>query len=144
MFEKFTVRAGQAVVQAGEEARVGRHDYIGTEHLLLGLIANNDDPVAQMLETLGSGVAVIRRTVEEVAPPGPVDVHGHIPFTPRAKAALERTLHEADLAGHEHIDAEHILCALCSDTESSAAKALVGAGIPPVQVRDRVRLSWGR
>lgn len=143
LFEKFTDRAQRAVVQAQEEARKRRHACIGTEHLLLGLIAEREDPLVQVLRRLGLETAAIRDKVEEMRPPGRVCAAGHIPFTPRAKTALERGGIEAERRGHQHIDAEHLLWFLSRQTDATATKALARMGATPDRIRHQVLLSWG-
>lgn len=142
MFEKFTARARQAVIEAQEAARARQHDYIGTEHLLLGLIATNDDPVVTTLRAVGAEPPAIRGRVDELRPAGQVPAVGYIPFTPRAKQTLERSVHEAQLRGHETIDAEHLLCALTRDPDATAADVLAGCGAPCESVRRRIDLQW--
>jgi ATP-dependent Clp protease ATP-binding subunit ClpC len=143
MFEKFTVRARRVVAHAGEEARARHHDYIGTEHLLLGLIAENDDPLRQVLRRLGLEAAAIRDKLDEMRPPGFSPAAGHIWFTPQAKTALEHSAIEAQLYGHQHIDAEHILWGLSRQTDATAAKALARMGATPEQIREQLLLGWG-
>ena len=143
VLEKFTVRARRAVVQAGEEARARHHDYIGTEYLLLGLIAINDDPLMQVLERLGLEAASIRDQVDKMRPPGLVRAGGRIPFTPEAKTAMQRSAIEAQLHGHSHIDAEHILWGLSRQTDATATKALARMGARPEQIRQELLLVWG-
>jgi ATP-dependent Clp protease ATP-binding subunit ClpC len=143
VFENFTGRARRVVVQAGEEARARRHGDIGTEHLLLGLIALNDDPLTQLLQRLGLEATSIRDKVDEMRPPGLTPVAGHIPFTSQAKTALERSAMEAQLHGHRHIDAEHILWGLSRQTDATATKALARMGATPEQIRQELLLVWG-
>lgn len=141
VFEKFTVRARQAVIQVQEAARARQHDFIGTEHLLLGLITNIEDPV---VITLHAGVepTAIRGKIDELRPCGNVPPRGHIPFTPHAKKTLERSVHEAQLRGHERIDAEHVLCALTKEPDAIAANVLTTCGAPCESVRERLELLW--
>ncbi|KKB99160.1 hypothetical protein AWC17_09750 [Mycobacterium nebraskense] len=143
MFEKFTLRARQAVVLAQQEARARHHDYIGTEHLLLGLIAEKDDPIVHALHTLGLEAPAIRDKLEEMRPPGAVRARGHIPFTPRAKTALERSGIEAQLHSHAYIDAEHILWGLSRQTDATATKALARMGATPERIRQQLLRGWG-
>jgi ATP-dependent Clp protease ATP-binding subunit ClpC len=144
MFDKFTDRARNVVVQASEESRTHHHDYIGTEHLLLGLIAERDDAVVEALRSLGVGPEAIRRQVEGTMAPGLGEVSGHVPFTPRAKTVLERSMHEAEVRGDGRVDAEHILCALSWEDESAATKALSTLGATPERVRQQVLLGWDK
>jgi ATP-dependent Clp protease ATP-binding subunit ClpA len=120
-----------------------RNDYIGTEHLLLGRIHDIDDAVAQTLRALGLGPEAIRRQVEETIGPAQRAHPAHLPFTPQAKKALERSLHEAQLRGHDLVDAVHILCGLTRETESAAAKAFANLGVEPARIRQQVSLGWG-
>lgn len=143
MFEKFSHRAQRAVEQAQEEARKRRHACVGTEHLLLGLIAKREDPLVQVLRRMGLETKAIRDKVEEMRPPGRVSAAGHIPFTPRAEMALERGGIEAERRGHEHIDAEHLLWGLSRQTDATATKALARMGVTPDRIRHHVQLSWG-
>jgi len=144
VFEDFTNRARRAVVQAQEEARSRHHDYIGTEHLLLGLIAQPDDPLMQMFRGLGLQATKIRDTIAQIRPPGPKSPCGSIPFTPPAKAALARAAIEAQLRGHKHIDAEHLLWALSRQPGATAAKALTRLGATPDRIRRQLQLGWGQ
>jgi len=112
MFERFTDRARRVVVLAQEEARLLNHNYIGTEHLLLGLIREGDGVAAEALESLGISLDAVRQQVEEIIGQGQQAPSGHIPFTPRAKKVLELSLREATQLGQDHIGAEHILLGL--------------------------------
>jgi ATP-dependent Clp protease ATP-binding subunit ClpC len=128
MFERLTDRARRVVVLAQEEARMLNHNYIGTEHLLLGLIHENEGVAAQALEALGIGLDPVRRQVEEIIGQGQQAPSGHIPFTPRAKRVLELSLREALQLGHNYIGTEHILLALIREGEGVAAQVLVAMG----------------
>src|SRR5205085_11056135 len=108
MFERFTERARRVMVLAQEEARLLNHNYIGTEHILLGLIREGEGVAAKALESLGISLEAVRRQVEEVIGQGQQAPSGHIPVTPRAKKALELALREARRLGHHCIGAEHI------------------------------------
>jgi hypothetical protein len=124
-FKRFTPRARAAVVAAQTAARDRRHESIGTEHLLLGLFANDDGNVAQQAFTrLGVDRATVERLVDELVPPGAHPVRGHIPFTPRAKKTLELALREALRLGHNYIGCEHIALALRRLDEGVAAQVL--------------------
>src|SRR5215467_10045627 len=103
MFERFTDRARRVVVLAQEEARLLKHNYIGTEHLLLGLMREEEGLAAQTLQALGLSHEVVRQRVSEIVGPGDAAQSGHIPFTPRAKKALELSLREALALGHDYI-----------------------------------------
>ncbi|MFC4068553.1 ATP-dependent Clp protease ATP-binding subunit [Actinoplanes subglobosus] len=135
MFERFTDRARRVVVLAQEEARTLNHHYIGTEHLLLGLIHEGEGVAAKSLEALGASLEAVRRQVEEIIGQGPEVAGGHIPFTPRAKKVLELSLREALRLGHDYIGTEHILLGLLREGEGVAAQVLVKLGAD----RDRVR-----
>src|SRR5260370_21720315 len=109
MFERFTDPARRVVVLANEEARELGHNYIGTEHILLGLLREDESVAAQALEALGIGLDAVRREVKQIIGPGEGMPAGHIPFTPRAKKVLELSLREALPLGHNYIGTEHIL-----------------------------------
>ena len=109
MFERFTDRARRVVVLAQEEARMLNHNYIGTEHILLGLIHEGEGVAAKALESLGISLEGVREQVEEIIGQGQTAPAGHIPFTPRAKKVLELSLREALQLGHNYIGTEHIL-----------------------------------
>src|SRR5207249_4450241 len=112
MFERFTDRARRVVVLAQEEARMLNHNYIGTEHILLGLIHEGEGVAAKALESLGISLDAVRHQVEEIIGQGQTPPTGHIPFTPRAKKVLELSLREALQLGHNYIGTEHILLGL--------------------------------
>ncbi|HEY7920521.1 MAG TPA: Clp protease N-terminal domain-containing protein, partial [Streptosporangiaceae bacterium] len=135
MFEKFTDRARRVVVLAQEEARLLNHDYIGTEHLLLGLIHEGEGVAARALESLGISLEDVRRNVEELVPRGQHELSGHIPFTPRAKKVLELSLRESQQLGHDYIGTEHILLGLIREGEGVAAQVLVNLGADLNRVR---------
>ena len=109
MFERFTDRARRVVVLAQEEARMLSHNYIGTEHILLGLIHEGEGVAAKALESLNISLEAVRAQVEEIIGQGQQAPSGHIPFTPRAKKVLELSLREALQLGHNYIGTEHIL-----------------------------------
>ena len=139
MFERFTDRARRAVVQAQEEARTLNHDFIGTEHILLGLVGEGQGVAAKALESLGISMEAVRQRVEDIVPPGQVEVRtGHIPFTPRAKKVLELSLSESKLLGHRYIGTEHILLGLLREGEGVAAQVLAALGADLDGVRERV------
>ena len=115
MFERFTDRARRVVVLAQEEARLLNHNYIGTEHLLLGLIYEGEGVAARVLESLDVSLADARAEVEEIIGHGGQSPSGHIPFTPRAKKVLEMALREALKLGHNYIGTEHILLGLIGE-----------------------------
>ena len=109
MFERFTDRARRVVVLAQDEARGLKHNYIGTEHLLLGLITEGEGVAAKALETMGIKGDAVRKSVIEIIGEGEKPVEGHIPFTPRAKRVFELSLREALQLGHNYIGTEHLL-----------------------------------
>ena len=131
MFERFTDRARRVVVLAQEEARMLNHNYIGTEHILLGLIHEGEGVAAKALESLGISLEAVRQQVEEIIGQGQQAPSGHIPFTPRAKKVLELSLREALQLGHNYIGTEHILLGLIREGEGVAAQVLVQAGRGP-------------
>ena len=112
MFERFTDRARRVVVLAQEEARIINHNYIGTEHLLLGLIHEGEGVAAKAMERLGVSIDVVRERVVQIIGQGGAAPTGHIPFTPRAKKVLELSLREALQLGHNYIGTEHLLLGL--------------------------------
>jgi hypothetical protein len=138
MFERFTDRARRVVVLAQQEARMLNHDYIGTEHILLGLICEGEGVAAKALESLGIGLPTVRQQVEEIIGQGQQAPPGHIPFTPRAKKALELSLREAKQLGHNYIGTEHILLGLIREGEGVAAQVLVKLGADLNRVRQQV------
>ena len=138
MFERFTDRARRVVVLAQEEARLLNHNYIGTEHILLGLIHEGEGVAAKALESLGISLEAVRSQVEEIIGQGGSSPSGHIPFTPRAKKVLELSLREALQLGHNYIGTEHILLGLIREGEGVAAQVLVKLGRRPVRVRQQV------
>src|SRR6266516_755254 len=128
MFERFTDRARRVVVLAQEEARMLNHNYIGTEHILLGLIHEGEGVAAKALESLGISLEAVRQQVEEIIGRGQHAASGHIPITPRAKKVLELSLREALQLGHNYIGTEHILLGLIREGEGVAAQVLVKLG----------------
>ena len=138
MFERFTDRARRVVVLAQEEARMLNHNYIGTEHILLGLIHEGDGVAAKALELLGIGLEAVRQQVEEIIGQGQQAPSGHIPFTPRAKRVLELSLREALQLGHNYIGTEHILLGLIREGEGVAAQVLTRMGADLDKVRSQV------
>src|SRR5881398_2238188 len=138
MFERFTDRARRVVVLAQEEARMLSHNYIGTEHILLGLIHEGDGIAAKALESLGISLEGVRSQVEEIIGQGQQAPSGHIPFTPRAKKVLELSLREALQLGHNYIGTEHILLGLIREGEGVAAQVLVKLGADLNRVRQQV------
>ena len=138
MFERFTDRARRVVVLAQEEARMLNHNYIGTEHILLGLIHEGEGVAAKALESLGISQEAVRQQVEEIIGQGQQAPSGHIPFTPRAKKVLELSLREALQLGHNYIGTEHILLGLIREGEGVAAQVLVKLGADLNRVRQQV------
>ncbi|MBB5838536.1 ATP-dependent Clp protease ATP-binding subunit [Kribbella italica] len=138
MFERFTDRARRVVVLAQEEARMLSHNYIGTEHILLGLIHEGEGVAAKALESLGISLEAVRSQVEEIIGQGQQAPSGHIPFTPRAKKVLELSLREALQLGHNYIGTEHILLGLIREGEGVAAQVLVKLGADLNKVRQQV------
>jgi ATP-dependent Clp protease ATP-binding subunit ClpC len=138
VFERFTERARQVVVLAQDEARRLQHNYIGTEHLLLGLLREEEGIAARVLESLGVTADQVRAEVERVVGQGDEVSTGQIPFTPRAKHALERSLREALALGHKHIGTEHVLLGVVSEENGVAARILGELGAGAEKVRDEV------
>jgi ATP-dependent Clp protease ATP-binding subunit ClpC len=138
MFERFTDRARRVVVLAQEEARMLNHNYIGTEHILLGLIHEGEGVAAKALESLNISLEAVRSQVEEIIGQGQAAPTGHIPFTPRAKKVLELSLREALQLGHNYIGTEHILLGLIREGEGVAAQVLQKLGADLGRVRQTV------
>ncbi len=138
MFERFSDRARRAVVLAQEEARLCNHNYIGTEHLLLGLIHEGEGVAAQALAGLGVDLDGVRTQVEAIVHYGNQPPSGHIPFTPGAKKALENSLREALQLAHSYIGTEHILLGLVRGSESVATQVLANLGVDTTEVRQAV------
>ena len=138
VFQRFTDRARRAVVLAQEEARALGHDFIGTEHILLGLIDEGQGTAIAVLESLGISPATVRQRVVDAVRPGGHESSGHIPFTPRAKSVLEMSLSEANLLGHSYVGTEHILLGLLRAGNGVAAHVLTELGADLDGVRDRV------
>jgi ATP-dependent Clp protease ATP-binding subunit ClpA len=145
MFQRFTDRARRVVVLAQEEASRLDHNYIGTEHLLLGLISEGEGVAAAALKSLGISLAPVRQQVEEIIGRGQEAPQGHIPFTPRAKKVLELSLRESQQLGHNYIGTEHILLGLIREGDGVAAQVLVRLGADRNRVRQQViQLLHGR
>jgi ATP-dependent Clp protease ATP-binding subunit ClpC len=138
MFERFTERARRVVVLAQEEARLLGHDYIGTEHILLGLVHEKAGVAGRVLERLGISVDAVRAKVEGIIGKGEGAPSGHIPFTPRSKKVLELSLREALNLGHNYIGTEHILLGLVREGEGVGAQVLVDLGAELTRVRQEV------
>lgn len=139
MFNRFTERARRVILLAKEEAKRFNHDYIGTEHLLLGLIREGEGVAAAVLLSLGLDPAKIRMEVERLVQPGPsAAVSGDIPFTPKAKRAIELAMEEARQLGHNYIGTEHLLLGLIKEGEGVASEVLTNLGLDADKVRDEV------
>ena len=138
MFERFTDRARRVVVLAQEEAKMLNHNYIGTEHILLGLIHEGEGVAAKALESLEISLDAVREQVQDIIGQGQQQPTGHIPFTPRAKKVLELSLREALQLGHNYIGTEHILLGLIREGEGVAAQVLVKLGADLNRVRQQV------
>jgi hypothetical protein len=138
MFERFTNRARRVVVLAQEEARLLNHNYIGTEHILLGLIHEGEGVAAGALESLDVSLEAVRARVEEIIGQGQETPTGHIPFTPRAKKVLELSLREAKQLHHNYVGTEHILLGLVREGEGVAAQVLAKLGADLPRVRQQV------
>jgi ATP-dependent Clp protease ATP-binding subunit ClpC len=138
MFERFSQRARRVVVLAQEEARLLNHNYIGTEHILLGLIREGEGVAAKALESLGISLDAVRQQVEKIIGRGQQAPSGHIPFTPRAKKVLELSLREAKALGHNYIGTEHILLGLIREGSGVAAQVLVKLGADLNRARQQV------
>jgi len=138
MFERFTDRARRVIVLAQDEAKLLNHNYIGTEHILLGLIHEGEGVAAQALEQLGVTLEKVRAQLEEIIGHGQNPPTGHIPFTPRAKKVLELSLREALQMNHSYIGTEHVLLGICREGEGIAAQVLIKLGIDLGRVRSTV------
>ena len=138
MFERFTDRARRVLVLAQEEARLLTHPYIGTEHILLGLIAEKDGIAAQALEHYGITLEVVRSVVEETIEFQPSAPSGSPPFTPRAKKVLELSLRESMALGHNYIGTEHMLLGLIREGEGVGATAILSLDVDLAELREKV------
>jgi ATP-dependent Clp protease ATP-binding subunit ClpC len=138
MFERFTERARQVVVCAQEEAQGLKHKYIGTEHLLLGLLRVEEGVAARVLGSLGVTVEEVRAQVMRIVGEGDQASAGQVPFTPRAKKVLELALREALSIGHNYIGTEHILLGIVRENEGVAAKILLDFEADPAKIRNRM------
>jgi hypothetical protein len=137
-FKRFTSRARRAVVLGQEEARTLRHEHMGTEHLLLGLLAEGGGVAAHALQQAGITLDAVRAEIEEIAGGGEAMPRGHIPFTPRAKKVLELALREALHLGHSFLGTEHVLLGLIREGEGLATQVLVKLGANLNQLRGNV------
>jgi ATP-dependent Clp protease ATP-binding subunit ClpC len=138
VFERFTDRARRVVVLAQEEARLLNHNYIGTEHLLLGLVHEGEGVAARALESLGVSLDAVRQQVEEIIGQGDRAPTGHIPFTPRAKKVIELAGREASDLGHNYVGTEHLLLGLIREGDGVAAQTLAKLGVDLAGVRLQV------
>jgi ATP-dependent Clp protease ATP-binding subunit ClpC len=139
MFNRFTERARKVIILSKEEARRFNHDYIGTEHLLLGLIREGEGVAAAVLQKMGLNLENIRLEIEKLVHPGPTtQVLGDIPFTPRAKKVLELAAEEARALGHNYIGTEHLLLGLIAEGEGVASQVLINLGLDLDKVRSEV------
>jgi ATP-dependent Clp protease ATP-binding subunit ClpA len=138
MFERFTDQARRVVVQAQEEARTLGHNYIGTEHILLGLLIEREGLAAQALSTLGVSLDTAREQVVEIAGAGTGQLSKHVPFTPRTKKVLELSLREAQRLGDDHIGTEHILLGLIREGDGVGARILQRQGASLDRVEEQV------
>lgn len=138
MFERFTDRARRVIVLAQEEARSLKHNYLGTEHILLGLIKEGEGVAAKALESLDISFDAVRNQVVEIIGEGQEQPSGHIPFTPRAKKVLEYAMREGLQLGHSYIGTEHLLLGLCREQEGVAAQVLAKLGADVSKVRTQV------
>jgi len=138
VFERFTDRAHRVVVLAQEEARMLNHNYLGTEHLLLGLVHEGEGVAARALESLGISLRAVRQQVYEMIGQGQQPPAGHIPFTPRAKKVMELAQREANDLGHNYVGTEHLLLGLVREGEGVAAQVLVKLGADLAGVRQQV------
>jgi ATP-dependent Clp protease ATP-binding subunit ClpA len=144
MFDRYTDRARRVVILAQEEARCLNHNYIGTEHVLLGLIHEGHGVAAQVLGSLGIELQAIRKQVEEIIGHGQQAPQGHIPFTPRAKKVMELALREALQLGHNHIGTEHLLLALIREGQGVGAQVLHQLGADLDSARQQVLEKVGK
>src|SRR2546422_3259522 len=138
MFERFTERARQVVVLAQEEARTLKHNYIGTEHILLGLLREEEGLAARVLESLDITVEEVRAQIARIVGQGDEVTTGQIPFTPRAKKVLELALREALSLGHNYIGTEHILLGLVRENEGVAARILIDFDADAEKIRNEI------
>ncbi len=138
MFQRLTDQARRVMVLAQQEAGRLDHNWIGTEHLLLGLLHEGQGPAAEALGSLGIGLDTVRQQVEEIIGRGQQAPIAHIPFTPRAKTVLEQALREAGALGHDYVGTEHLLLALIGESDGVAAQVLVALGAGQDRVRRQV------
>jgi|SRR6185437_4043327 len=137
MFERFTARSRRAIVLAQEEARQLNHNYIGTEHLLLGLLADPEGDAARTLQSLNITLEAAREQVRDIIGEGVAPQSGHIPFTPRAKKVLEMSLREALTLRSQSIGSVHLLLGLVAEGEGVGVTIIERLGVSPASVRER-------
>jgi ATP-dependent Clp protease ATP-binding subunit ClpC len=142
VFERFTEHARQVVVLAQDEARALKHNYIGTEHILLGLLRQEEGIASGALDSLGLRLDEVREQVARIIGQGD-DVAGQIPFTPRSKKVLDLALREAIALGHKHIGPEHVLLGLARENDGVACEILLREGVDSEQVRREVMRGLG-
>jgi len=138
VFERFTERARQVVVLAQDEARALKHNYVGTEHILLGLLREEEGLAARVLRSLEVELEAVREQVGRIVGPGEEPTSGQIPFTPRAKKVLELASREATAMGHRHLGTEHVLLGLAREGEGVAARILLDQGVDAERIRTGV------
>jgi hypothetical protein len=138
MFKRFTARARQVIVLGQEEARTLRHEYMGTEHVLLGLLAEGEGIAGQTLQRAGITLDAARAEIEKIIGRGEATPRGHVPFTPRAKKVLELALREAIHLGHSYLGTEHILLGLIREGEGVAVRVIAALGADLNELRESV------
>ena len=138
MFERFTDEARRVLVLAQEESRALAHDFIGTEHLLLGILRHGKGPAPQALATMGVTLEAARAQIAQTVGPRGTTAAGSVPFTPRAKKTLELALREALQLGHNHIRTEHLLLGLIDEGEGVGTRTLVALEVDPSRLREEV------
>jgi ATP-dependent Clp protease ATP-binding subunit ClpC len=143
VFERFTEPARQVVVLAQDEARALNHNYIGTEHILLGLLREDETNAVRALDSLGVRIDDVRRQVSHIIGQGNELTPGQIPFTPRSKKVLDLALREAVALGHKHIGPEHILLGLARENDGVASRILLDQGADSAKVREEVLRKLG-
>jgi ATP-dependent Clp protease ATP-binding subunit ClpC len=144
MFERFTDEARRVLVLAQEESRVLGHDFIGTEHLLLGILRHGTGPAPEALIAIGVTLEAARAQVAQTVRPRGTAPTGSVPFTPRAKKTLELALREALQLGHDHIRTEHLLLGLLDESEGVGTRTLVALDVDLSRLRDDVTSRVGR
>src|SRR3990167_7355100 len=139
MFNKFTERARKVILLAKEEAKRFNHDYIGTEHILLGLIREGEGVAAEVLQNLGLSLETIRLEIQKLVQPGPSTiVSGNPPFTPKAEKVIELAMDEAKAMGHNYVGTEHLLLGLIREGEGVASQVLLNLGLDLNKVREEI------